>query len=387
MCCAKLKRFIDVYLPITVCNLKCSYCYITQQNLFNIPPQRLKYSPTQIGLALSKERLGGVCCFNICGGGETMLSPDFIDVVRAILEQGHFVMVVTNGTISKKFEELLSVFPEEFLERLFFKFSFQYLELLRRGMLEKFFDNVLKIKNSPASFSLELGASDDFIEHLDDIKRISIEKVGALPHITLLRDDRIEGRPILTSLSMDEYKRVWGSFNSELFRLRLEHWGKKRWEFCYAGDWAGCISLEDGFLRQCNRGKALQNVFENPVEPINFCAIGNNCPEKHCYISHAWLTFGVIPELEEVPFIDMRNRTSIDGSEWVKPRFKRFLSQKLKENNKPYSLKNKILVNKLSSTRKKIKVAEKLFSIDKLDKNGKNKHIIRVLGLKITLSN
>ena len=118
MCCAKLKRFIDVYLPITVCNLKCSYCYITQQNLFNIPPQRLKYSPTQIGLALSKERLGGVCCFNICGGGETMLSPDFIDVVRAILEQGHFVMVVTNGTISKKIEELLSVFPEEFLERL-----------------------------------------------------------------------------------------------------------------------------------------------------------------------------------------------------------------------------------------------------------------------------
>ena len=51
------------------------------------------------------------------------------------------------------------------------------------------------------------------------------------------------------------------------------------------------------------------------------------------------------------------------------------------------TLKNKILVNKLSSTRKKIKVAEKLFSIDKLDKNGKNKHIIRVLGLKITLAN
>ena len=187
MCCAKLKRFIDIYLPITVCNLKCSYCYIAQQNLFNIPPQRLKYSPTQIGEAFSRERLGGRCCFNICGGGETMLSPDFVDVVRVLLEQGHFVMVVTNGTVFKKFDELLTILPKEFLERLMFKFSFQYLELLRLDMLNKFFDNVQKIKNSPASFSLELGASDDFVKYIDDIIQISLRKVGALPHITICK--------------------------------------------------------------------------------------------------------------------------------------------------------------------------------------------------------
>lgn len=30
----KIKRYIDCYVPITTCNLRCSYCYVAQQGLF-----------------------------------------------------------------------------------------------------------------------------------------------------------------------------------------------------------------------------------------------------------------------------------------------------------------------------------------------------------------
>ena len=31
----KLKRFIDIFVPTETCNLRCSYCYITQNRKFN----------------------------------------------------------------------------------------------------------------------------------------------------------------------------------------------------------------------------------------------------------------------------------------------------------------------------------------------------------------
>lgn len=30
----KMSMYISVYVPITACNLRCHYCYITQQRLF-----------------------------------------------------------------------------------------------------------------------------------------------------------------------------------------------------------------------------------------------------------------------------------------------------------------------------------------------------------------
>ena len=309
----------------------------------------------------------------------------FNDVIREILAQGHYIMVVTNGTISKRFDEILSSFPTDYLERLFFKFSFQYLELKRLNLLDVFFDNVLKVKNSPSSFSLELAASDDFIEHIEDIKEIALERAGAVPHVTVLRDDRIKGRPILTKYPMEEYKKIWSQFDSDMFKLRLSLWGKKRKEFCYAGDWSACLNLDSGEWRQCNTGKPLQNIFINPNEPIKYCAIGKNCQEEHCFISHAWLTFGDIPELNVVPFINMRNRKTINGEEWVKPKFKEFLSHKLKETNRLYTRKEKAAANKFSQPRETKTFLQKIFSVKNMYKNGVKNKILTILGFEVNI--
>lgn len=55
----KIKRFIDFYIPVESCTFRCHYCYITHHRLFDNKLPVLKYSPEQVKLALSKERMGG----------------------------------------------------------------------------------------------------------------------------------------------------------------------------------------------------------------------------------------------------------------------------------------------------------------------------------------
>ena len=143
-----LKRFIDCYVPITTCNLRCHYCYITQQRKFDAKIPEFKYSAEYVAKALSKERLGGTCCLNFCGGGETLMPKEMVPIIKALLREGHYVMVVTNGTLSHRFDEITE-FPPELLERLFFKFSFHFFELKRLNIMDKFYALTATGKGSP----------------------------------------------------------------------------------------------------------------------------------------------------------------------------------------------------------------------------------------------
>ena len=55
-----IKRFVECLLPVTACNLKCSYCYVIQRNNRKMQQAVLKYTPKQIDFAMSKNRWGGV---------------------------------------------------------------------------------------------------------------------------------------------------------------------------------------------------------------------------------------------------------------------------------------------------------------------------------------
>lgn len=54
-----IKRFVECLLPVTACNLKCSYCYVIQRNNRKMQQAVLKYTPEQIDRAMSKDRWGG----------------------------------------------------------------------------------------------------------------------------------------------------------------------------------------------------------------------------------------------------------------------------------------------------------------------------------------
>lgn len=332
----KMKRYIECYVPVTSCSLRCHYCYITQHRLFSKKLPHFDYPPEYVAKALSKERLGGTCLINMCGAGETLLPPEMPAYIKALLEEGHYVMIVTNGTASKRFDEI-SLFPRELLKRLVFKFSFQYLELKERKLMDVFFDNIYKVYRAGCSFTLEITPCDEFILHIEDIKAECLKRVGALCHITVARDERMKTFPILSEYPIKEYRKVWGIFDSPLFDFKLSVWGKKRKEYCYCGDWSFNLNLGTGDMGQCYWSWTKYNIYKDLSLPIPFNAIGKLCRESHCHNVHSFLTLGVIPTLQTPSYTEVRNRICKNGTEWLYPEMKEFLSCKLVMTNELYS--------------------------------------------------
>lgn len=342
----KIKRYIETYIDTETCNLRCHYCYIKLLNKFDNKLVDFPYSPKTIAKALSKERLGGVCLFNLCAGGETLLAPNVIPVVRALLEEGHYVMVVTNGTLTHRFKEFCQ-FPAELIERLIFKFSFHYLELKKLNWIDLYFNNVSLMRDLGASFTVEITPNDELIPYIDELKKVCMDKLGTLCHVTIARDDRTDNIDILSHKDWETYQEIWNQFDSELFRFKSTIFYKKRKEFCYAGEWSIYLNLMTGDMSQCYCGMVLDNIYKNINKPLHFEAIGCNCMLPHCYNGHAFLTLGDIPEMETVTYAMMRNRVDINGKEWLQPKMKTFLSQKLIDNNQEYDDNQKRKVNRL----------------------------------------
>ena len=142
----------------------------------------MRYTPEQIGMALTTERLNGVCYFSICGVGETTIQPQIEDIVYHIMKHWHYVNVTTNGTVDKQTDRILER-NRDSIDRLYFVFSFHYVEIVRLNLLEKFFEYIQKAKNVGESFMMQINLCDEYVPHLDEIKRLCIKNVGAMPRV------------------------------------------------------------------------------------------------------------------------------------------------------------------------------------------------------------
>ncbi|MBQ8413426.1 MAG: hypothetical protein IJX12_07475 [Lachnospiraceae bacterium] len=331
----EIKRFIDCYVPTEICNLKCSYCYIGQREGFTDKICPIAKDADFVRKALSRKRFGGSLFINFCAGGETLLGEDILDIVHELLEEGHIVQIVTNGTLRKRFEEICS-WEEGLLDRLFIKFSYHYLELKRLGLFEVFFNNIAMVKQKGVSYTLELTPCDEMIPYIDDIKRLSMDNLGALPHVTVARNVDTSELKILSTLSKEEYVNTWGQFDSPMFDLKMRLVSEKRCEFCYAGEWTLYLNIMTGDLRQCYKGNIVDNIYKDIDSPIKFKPIGRNCRESYCFNGHAWLTWGSIPNMGLPTYADMRNRVTKGGSEWLSATVKSAFSCKLENTNTIY---------------------------------------------------
>jgi hypothetical protein len=307
-------------------------------NKFNKQLFHLKHSPQEIRKALSKERLGGTCVINLCAGGETLLSPDVLPVVKELVDEGHYVMIVTNGSVTKRFEEIRDTFTPEECAHVFFKFSFHYLELLRQNIMDKYFANVKMMHEKGCSFTIELTPNDELLDKIDDIKKCCLDNIGALPHLTIARDDRTGGINHLSEkLDWETYKKTWGVFDSALFDFKKQIFYVKRKEFCYAGDYSMYINLTTGDWGPCNCVLKLGNIYTD--KELNFRAIGK-CMLPHCYNGHSWIVLGCIPQINGVnipTYAEERDRAMPDGSHWLKESFQQTFSQRTYNNNEEYS--------------------------------------------------
>ena len=339
----KIKRFFECLMPVTACNLKCNYCYVIQRDNGKMKMPQLKYSPQIIGKGLTKERLGGVCYFSICGAGETLLPKETIEIAYELLNNGHYVNLTTNGTLTKRFDEIIQ-FPKEFLERLHFAFSFHYNELVRLNMLNIFFENVRKVKKAGCSFLVQINLCDEYLEEWNEIKELCISEIGASPQVAATRDEdsnsgKIEKVEFLTNLEEQEYINIGKEYKSPLFDFTVKNFNVKRREFCYAGDWSGTLDLGTGILSKCY-GPNKQDIFKDISKTIDFSAIGK-CNALFCMNSSHFMSLGVIPEVDTPTYASLRDR---EEAGWYSQRMKEFLNQKLKDNNNQYScLKKKYI--------------------------------------------
>ncbi len=340
----KPKKMIMCLIPNNICDLKCEYCYISQLPDWMKTGDKFTYDVEHIAKCLSPERLGGVCLINLTGEGETMLQKDIVELCKLLLEQGHYIELVTNLTITKKVDEFMHL-PKKLLEQLEFKISFHYKELLRINFMDKFFENVKKIQESPCSFTLELMPYDELIPDIDNIIKICNEQVGANCQVTVGRADYLPSRSLLTKQTKEEYVKTWSKFNSTMFDLKMDLLDVKRKEFCYAGAWTLYVNLYTGEAAPCYAQPYRQNIFKNPDKPIKFIPVGCHCALPYCINGHAHISMGVIPELKAPSYEVIRNRKRKDGTEWFSEKGKEFFGTKLYETNEEFSKSKKAYYN------------------------------------------
>lgn len=331
-----IKRFFECLIPVTVCNLKCSYCYVIQRNYRNMKLAKLKYTPEHIGRCLTKERLGGTCFFSICGAGETLAQPETLQIAHELLKNGHIVNITTNGTLSRKFQELQD-FSQEERERLHFSFSLHYLELKRMNLLDTFFENILFVKNEGCSFVVQLNLCDEYLPYLDDIKSICKTKIGAWPQVAATRKEESNLAKIdfLTELSDEEYIARGKEFDSPLFDYTIENFNVKRTEFCYAGQRSGTLNLADGTLHKCYADPKPQRIFDDPNKPIVFEPIGTNCGCAFCLNSSHFMSQGVIENNDKRTYCSLRDRPEAN---WFNGTVGYALSGKLWDTNESFGV-------------------------------------------------
>lgn len=331
-----MKKYLDCFVPIYVCNLKCHYCYISMLDAFQQGKQMFPRSVDEMVKALSFKRLGDGVYINLCAGGETLLLDDSVELIRGLLAEGHHLSVVTNGILTARFKEIAK-FPRDLLKRLFFKFSYHYLELKRLDKFDVFFSNVRMMRDVGCAFTIEVTPSDELIPYVEDCKKRCLDAVGGIPHCTIARDDRKAGIDIWSEMSWEDYCKQWSTFDSELFRYKSYLYQNKVKSFCYAGDWSYYINLATGDVSPCNCGRKFANIYEDINKPLPKRAMGTNCELPYCYNGHSWISLGVNPTMEHPIYTEFRNRVCLDGTEWITPEFKEFWGQQMFMVNPAYT--------------------------------------------------
>lgn len=327
----KIKRLILCNIPASICNLRCRYCYLAQREASYQGEQAdFQYSPEYVGNAFSVDRMGGTCYFNFCAEGETLLAKGIEEYIYHIAKQGHFIEIVTNLTVTDVIDKILS-FEQDILDRISFKCSFHYLQLKERNLLDVFADNANKIWSHNCSASIEITPDDELIPYIDEVKDYSYYKFGALPHLTIARDDN-NNKGYLTKLPIEEYDHIWKQFQSSFWEFKKTIFNVHRDEYCYAGAWSLYVNLASGETTQCYCSRYNQNIFENLSRPIDFIPIGT-CMQPHCYNGHALLTMGCIPEFTPVCYGNIRDRIRLDGTHWIQSDMLEFLNSKLEDSN------------------------------------------------------
>lgn len=321
----KIVRSITTYVPGTICNFRCKYCYISKAGDEHLQKGSYDYSLDIMIKAFNPKRLGGIAEITVIGGGETLMDGIVIPFIHGLLQYGHVVTVVTNLTLNNRIDQLLN-FPKEYLKRLIVKGSLHWEELKRLNKIDDFFSNMNKVIQRGASSYPFLVISKEYMPYLEEINKTCMERLGALPHCSvamafdettdIARGGKVKTDPECTPEFLDLVNKT---YDSDVFRtiVRFVDIDVKK-IFCYAGKWSFGIDLKNGSLMKCHRCPKEYNFFADIDKMPHLEAIGNNCQIASCALQYNFVGLGLIPEIADVPtYGKMLARSNLINNEVV----------------------------------------------------------------------
>lgn len=291
-----VKRFIALDAQMSVCNLRCSYCYVRQQgrDLHCMPD----YAPLipKIHSAFSAEVLGGTSLIYLYADGEPLLSPSMADVVRELLRAGHYVAIVSNMTCAQTLDRLVAL-PQEWRSKLLFFASLHYTELQRTNSLELFAAGIATMRAAGCSCVVRLCLAPEYLPILEEIRTFCRESLGGDPVICHYVEDH--GLDEKTEKTLAEAAESFHcgayDFQKQIHRVPVT-------DYCHAGEWSYAIGLWSGEVRDCLHGRVLHHVYESPCVPIPRSPVGCSCPLSWCMCGAHFLSWGVRSAVAAPPY-------------------------------------------------------------------------------------
>lgn len=298
----KIVKTITACVPGTACNFKCSYCYIGSCcDEDHRIPTKFQYSVEHMVKAFNPKRLGGYADIIVIGNGETLIPPEVVPFIKGLLKQGHVVEVATNLTLNNRVEELLQTDKED-LKRLVMRPSFHYHELKRLNKIDDFFNNLNKFYEAGASCIPFMVICKEYMNDLDEIRDLFINKFGSLPQVTptlayeektdIKRGGHVKCDPEITP----EFKQlIKEKFNSNVFDLCCDYLDvDPKKVFCRAGECGFCVTLDNGNVQRCHACPSEFSMFKNLKEKIDLGPIGNNCCINTCAMQYQFIASGFL---------------------------------------------------------------------------------------------
>ena len=338
----RIKRIITVYVPGHLCNLRCSYCYVTECLKYSMDGHaQFNYSVEHMIKAFEPARLGGIAYIVVIGEGETLFPPEVIPFVKGLLHQGHVVEVVTNNTLDDRIGQLLDI-PQEDLKHLIVKCSLHWLELKRLNKVNSYFENIRRIVAAGASAYPFLVICEEYMPFLDEICDVCEKELGELPACTpcvtaetpeqfLEKGGAGTNPPCTTEFVEQINKRL----HSKLFEQSVRFLDiDVRKVFCYAGAWSYVVQMGTGRLCKCHNVLTDINFFENIDQPVECAPVGCECGIASCSLQYCFYGFGLIPEVSNVPtYTEML----CEGSNLFNPEIKQLLNSRISDHEKIFT--------------------------------------------------
>ncbi len=288
----KIKKVIFYNAGNYSCNLRCHYCYLEEYK----PSEKKLSNKEQIKL-FSKKNLEGIAFFNFVTNGETLLYEKNIELIELLLKEGHVINIVTNLTYSEGVNKIISL-PKELSERVIIHASLHYNELKEKNKLQIYFDNIKKLKAANISHHMDLTIAPEYMPILDEIKNSCINNVGILPNITIALDKSNNWMPY-KFYDEQTHQIIKKIFEAKELDVLKKFYTATHGKICKAGLWAFSYDNDHGFVIPCNGiHKSLKRHWL--TKKIRFKEVGI-CPHKHCFCGEIFLTWGLIPDLIDIP--------------------------------------------------------------------------------------